>query len=523
MKERERWNSRFGLILAMAGNAIGLGNFLRFPVQATENGGGAFMIPYFTAFLLMAIPLMWVEWTIGRHGGKFHHGSLPGIFDALWNNPIAKYLGALGLFVSTIIFIYYTYIESWTLGFAFFSITKEYFGINTFSGMKSFLDSYQGSSQGYFSNLSYAYIFLIITISANFYLLYKGISEGIEKFAKVALPLLFVMGIALMIYVFYIGTPNPATPEKSVWNGLAFIWNPDFEKMWDSKVWLAAAGQLFFTLSVGMGTLQAYASYLKENDDVALSGLTTASLNEFVEVVIGGSIAIPIAVAFFGLTATISIAHGGAFNLGFVSLSVIFQEIPYGNFIGFLWFILLFFAGITSSVAMAQPLISFLKEQFQISHKRAVSYIGLGLFICINFVVLFLKHGFLDEMDYWAGTFALVVVALLEVVIFAWIYGMEKGWKDINRGADIKVPKIFYYVIKYITPLYLLFILIFWTFDDAIPTLLMEGKSAADIPYLWGARLLMFGIFLILTWMIYKGWQRNQFDYKVYEKKGDMK
>lgn len=520
MQQRENWNSRFGLILAMAGNAIGLGNFLRFPVQAAENGGGAFMIPYFVAFILLAIPLMWVEWTIGRHGGKFHHGSLPGMFDAMWNHPVAKYIGSIGLFVSTIIFVYYTYIESWTLGFAYFSLTKEYFGYDTIEGMKSFLHSYQGLETGHFNGIGTAYLFLIITIIANFWLLYKGISKGIEKFAKIALPMLFVMGVALMIYTFYIGTPDPSKPENSVWNGLAFIWNPDFNQMWDSKVWLAAAGQVFFTLSVGMGTLQAYASYLKERDDVALSGLTTASLNEFVEVVLGGSIAIPIAVAFFGVTATIAIADGGAFNLGFVSLSVIFQEIPFGNIIGFVWFLLLFFAGITSSVAMAQPLISFLKEQFDFSHKKAVTIIAIALFVCIQFVVLYLKHGFLDEMDYWAGTFALVVVALLEIIVFGWIFGIDKGWKELNRGADIKVPIIFKFIIKYVTPLYLLFIFGFWTFDDAIPTLLMDGKNAADIPFLWGARFMMFAILLVLLWMIYKGWQLNKFEYEHFEKRG---
>lgn len=519
MEKREHWDSRFGLILAMAGNAIGLGNFLRFPVQAAENGGGAFMIPYFIAFILLAIPLMWVEWTIGRHGGKFHHGSLPGMFDAMWNHPIAKYLGALGLFVSTIIFIYYTYIESWTLGFAYFSISKEFFGYDSIGGMQSFLSSYQGIGEGHFQNIGWAYGFLLITIALNFWLLYKGISEGIEKLAKVALPAIFVIGLALMIYIFFLDAPDPTKPENNVWNGLAFIWNPDFSQMWDSKVWLAAAGQVFFTLSVGMGTLQAYASYLKEKDDVALSGIATASLNEFAEVVIGGSVAIPIAVAFFGVTATVAIAHGGSFNLGFVSLSVIFQKIPYGNFIGFIWFLLLFFAGITSSVAMAQPLISFLKEQFKFSHKKAVTVIAAGLFVCIQFVVLFLEHGFLDEMDYWAGTFALVVIALIEIIIFAWIFGMDKGWKELNRGSEIKIPNIFKFIIKYVTPTYLFFILIFWTVDDAIPTLLMEGKNVADIPYLWGARFLMFAIFLVLIWMVYKGWQLNKFEYEHFEKR----
>ena len=120
MAEREEWGSRIGLILAMAGNAVGLGNFLRYPVQATQNGGGAFMIPYFIAFLLLGIPIMWVEWSIGRNGGKYNHSSLPGMFQVMWKHPVAKYLGAIGLLISTIIMIYYTMLVSWMLGFSFF-------------------------------------------------------------------------------------------------------------------------------------------------------------------------------------------------------------------------------------------------------------------------------------------------------------------------------------------------------------------------------------------------------------------
>ncbi|MBK9548224.1 MAG: hypothetical protein IPO52_03705 [Gemmatimonadetes bacterium] len=119
--QREQWGSRIGLILAMAGNAVGLGNFLRFPRQAVDNGGGTFMIPYFIAFLLVGIPLMWIEWGVGRYGGVRGQGSTPGMFDALWKNPVAKYLGVLGLFMPIIVLIYYCYIESWTLAWTFFS------------------------------------------------------------------------------------------------------------------------------------------------------------------------------------------------------------------------------------------------------------------------------------------------------------------------------------------------------------------------------------------------------------------
>ena len=510
MAQRERWATRIGLILAMAGNAVGLGNFLRFPVQAAQNGGGAFMIPYFVAFILLGIPLMWVEWAVGRYGGKFGHGSAPGMFDAMWSHPVSKYLGAIGLFISTTIMIYYTYIESWTLAFSFFSLTKAYFGETTFEAMSSFLKSFQGVEKNYFSSILPAYGFMCVTLLINFYILYRGLSRGIEMLAKIAMPTLFLFAVVLVIRVVTLGTPDPVNhPDWSVESGFAFIWNPDFSKLSDAKIWLAAAGQIFFTLSVGMGTLQAYASYLREKDDIALSGLSTAATNEFAEIVLGGSIAIPVAAAFFGVQTTQEIAKGGAFNLGFVSMPIIFQKLPLGELFGFLWFFLLFFAGITSSVAMAQPLIAFLKDEFKISHGRAVSLIGLSVFIGIQFVVFYLGHGFLDEMDYWAGTFGLVVFALFEVIIFAWIFGMDKGWAEITRGADIKVPKIFYYIIKYITPLYLLFIMVNWLIQDAVPTFLLKGVPSEDIPYRWGARALMLLIFVIIALMVKIAWRNH--------------
>lgn len=519
MEKREQWGSRIGLILAMAGNAVGLGNFLRFPVQAAQNGGGAFMIPYFIAFLLLAIPLMWVEWTIGRHGGRYKHGSLPGMFDSMWNSPWAKYFGVIGLFISTTILIYYTYVESWTLGFSFFSMTKEYFGMDSFESMHGFLKSYQGaavsgSEHAYFSNLWPAYIFLIITMAANFYILAKGITRGIEKFAKIALPMLLLFGIFLAIWVITVGTPDPSHPERSVAAGFAFIWNPNFEMLSNSKIWLAAAGQVFFTLSVGMGTLHAYASYLSNKNDIALNGLATASVNEFTEIMLGGTIAIPIAVAFFGLVETQLIAAGGTYDLGFVSMPMIFQQIgDMGPWLGFMWFFLLFFAGITSSVAMAQPMISFLKEQFGLSHKKATFVIASLIFVAVHFVLFYKQHGFHDEMDYWAGTFMLVVLALIEVIILAWIFGMKKAWEELNRGADIKVPKIFFYVIKYITPAYLLMIMIFWIYQEAIPTFMMEGVAPEDVPYRWAARGLMVFIFIALLIMVKIAWKRNNHVY----------
>jgi len=365
-------------------------------------------------------------------------------------------------------------------------------------------------SNVYFSSLTSAIIFFLITISINIYIISKGVSKGIERLANIAMPMLFVMAIAIAIRVLTFGAPDPSHPENNPINGLGFIWNPDFSQLTNGTVWLAASGQIFFTLSLGMGAIATYASYMKKDDDVATTGIATASTNEFAEVILGGTIAIPAAVAFFGLTGAQEIAKGGAFNLGFQSLPVIFQKIPFGQFFGFIWFLLLFFAALTSSVAMSQPAMAFLQEEFRIPKERAAVIVGLILFICCVPVIFFLKHGFLDELDYWAGTFGLVLCALFEVIIFAWIFGIGRGWEEINRGATTKIPRIFFYVIKYITPLFLFIVLVTWFYQNAIDVLFMKNIASSDKLYVWGARIMMAAIFIGLAYLVRKSWRMKR-------------
>lgn len=506
---REKWGTRLGLVLAMAGNAIGLGNFLRFPVQCASHGGGAFMIPYFFAFIFLGIPLMWIEWGIGRFGGKYGHGTTPGMFHYLWKHPLAKYLGAIGIAIPFSLVVYYTYIESWTLAYSVFSITGKYFGIQSHQGMADFLAAYQGKVQNiHFSGLSTAYFFAMITLLLNVWILWHGI-KGIEWLGNCALPLIFIFGGVLLIRVFTLGAPNPAFPDRNVLNGLGFIWNPDFSVLGDAKVWLAATGQIFFTLSLGFGAIQTYASYLSKKDDVVLSGLATSSANEFAEVILGGSIAIPVTVAFFGLVETQKIAAAGSFDLGFFAMPIIFQKLPLGQFLGALWFFLLFLAGITSSVAMAQPLIAFLQEEFKVNRKQAAVLVGALTFFLMQPVIFFLKYGFLDEMDFWIGTFGLVVFAVIEVILFIWVFGHRNAWKEILMGADITLPRFFVPIMRFVTPVYLIVLLGFWFFQDGLNMFLMRGVPSGNYPYIWFARFLLIGIFLSALLLVRIAWQRR--------------
>lgn len=510
-RKRERWGSKLGVILAVAGSAIGLGNFLRFPVQAAKNGGGAFMIPYFVALFLVGLPLMWIEWTIGRFGGGFGHSTAPGMFHTLWNkNRFIKYFGVIGIFGPIVIFIYYVYIESWLLGYSFFALLGKYNGCTTEQSMTAFLQGYQGLVKNeFFANLGPSYFFFLVTFILNVWIVYMGIQKGIEKVCEWGLAVLFLFGVILVVRVMMLGAPDPAKPDFNIINGLGFLWNPDWSVLKSAKVWLAATGQIFFTLSCGIGVILTYASYLTKKDDVALSGLSAASANEVAEVILGGSIVIPAAFAFFG-PATSQIAAGGAFNLGFVTMPLVMQKIAFGNIFGFMWFMLLFLAGITSSISLAQPAIAFMEDEFNFSKKKASWVFGLVTFVLCQPAIFFLSRGVVDELDFWGGTFCLVLFATVESILFAWVFGMEKAWTEMHVGSDITIPRIYRFIIKYITPAFLLFILGFWFWQDWTGIILMKNVPKENIPFVLGTRIGLLIFFAVLAFLVWHIWQHKR-------------
>jgi SNF family Na+-dependent transporter len=511
-KIRDSWGTRLGIIMAVAGSAIGLGNFLRFPAKAAANGGGAFMIPYFVSLFLLGLPLMWIEWTLGRYGGGFEHGTAPGIFHSVWQkNRFIKYFGVIGIFGPLVIFIYYIYIESWTLAYSFFALMGKYGKLTDQAGMQAFLSGFQGLERNqYFNGLGWAYIFFLITFSLNIAVIYRGIKGGIEKLCKWAMPLLFIFALILAVRVFTLGAPDAARPGWSAFNGLGFLWNPDFSALKSAKVWLEAAGQIFFTLSVGIGVILTYASYLSKGDDVVLSGLSASATNEFAEVILGGSIIIPAAFAFFGPVDIKAIAHSGVFNLGFVTMPLVLNQLPWAALFGFCWFGLLFLAGITSSVSLAQPAVAFLEDEFDIDRKRSVSIFGIVSFILCQPAIFFLGRGVVDELDFWGGTFFLVIFATIEVILFSWVFGMERAWDEIHKGADMRVPKIYKFIIKYITPLFLFFILGMWLWQEWLPVIFLKNTSAANRPFILMTRIGLLTLLVILGALVKIAWGRKQ-------------
>ncbi len=533
----ERWASRLGLILAVAGNAVGLGNFLRFPAQAIQNGGGAFIIPYLVSLVVMGIPLLWVEWAIGRHGGQKGYHSTPGMLDVLGRSSLLKYFGIFGIFTNLVVAAYYCYIESWTLAYTFFSITDVFNGMSQGEVVQFFKD-YLGSGEGFFNIPYTALIFFAITLGLNLWILSRGISGGIEKAGKILMPLLIIFGVFLAIRALTLDRGEYGTVENAV-AGLNFLWTPHFDSLANPKVWLAAAGQVFFTLSVGMGSIHCYAAYLRKNDDIALNAASAGFMNEFVEVVLGGSVVIPIAVAYLGLA---SLSTFSGFGMSFMTLPMLFEN--WGPLLsavgGFTWFGLLFFAGITSSIAMGQPVMAFLQDSFKFSRSKSTMAFGIAVLVLALPTIILYDHGAFDEYDFWAGTFSLVVFALAESIIFLWIFGIDNAWEEINRGADIKIPIIFKYVLKYVTPTFIMIVFVGsmiqpeggnwaiafeglfngqgWNLDagSVLGTLFHIGVTDGDKILVTNlTRLLLLSVYVILGVLVAIAWKVNLKEKKV--------
>jgi len=453
---REHWGTRVGLVLAMAGNAVGLGNFLRFPVQAINNGGGAFIIPYLVSFMVMGIPLLWVEWAMGRFGGKGGHHSPPFMFERMTNRKFWKYFGVFGIWTNLAVAAYYCYIESWTMSYVMHSIGR------TFEGMS------QAEVAGFFLNyvditttttgIPYeGPIFYVLCLLLNTWILSRGLSGGVETTAKIGMPLLILFGIFLAVRGMTLGTSGASAlhPDADAWAGISFLWTPQFSSLADPKVWLAAAGQIFFTLSLGMGTIQCYAAYVKAEDDIALNAMSAGWMNEFVEVVLGSSIVIPIAAGYLGLD---WVKENAGFGMAFQTMPFLFENWGpvLATLAGVFWFGLLFFAGITSSLAMGVPWMGFMEDEFRWSRGKSAWSFGLVVLIMGLPTVFLYNYGVFNEYDYWAGTVALVTFALAESIVFSWVFGIKRGWTEITSGADMKVPRIYRPIIKYVTPLFLL-------------------------------------------------------------------
>lgn len=498
-EKRETWNSKLGLILAMAGNAVGLGNFWRFPYQAAKNGGGAFMLPYLMALILFGIPIMLVEWMMGRIGGRYGHGTVGYMVYIITRDKIkprkaiilGSICGMIVIGVTLLVNSYYNHIIGWTLGYAVMSFTGGYADKAVSTG-QIFVN--------YIQDPAHVFVFWILSLGFLAFAVARGIQKGIEAWAKVMMPLLYLFGFILIFKVVTLG--SPVKPDWSAIGGLDFLWKPRWSDL-NFKAALAAAGQIFFTLSIGMGIIQNYASYLKKDDDIVTSALTTVSLNELAEVILGGTIAIPITYAFMGPEGL-----GASIGLSFISLPNIFRNMAGGQFMGALWFFILFFAGFTSAIAMYNYLVSILEEEFNFPKLKAslsvfAGYIIVGLPVCLEPILTKTSDlAYFTEIDNWVGSYLLVVMGLLEVIVVGWLM-KDDPIDEMNYGSYWKAPKWLYKVmIKFITPITIAIVLIGSTvsyinegYFKLIPSFV--EKTPVLVPWVIGARAVLAAVFII--------------------------
>ncbi|MBU0716874.1 MAG: sodium-dependent transporter [Planctomycetes bacterium] len=470
---KEKWGTKLGVVLAVAGSAVGLGNFLRFPGQAVNNGGGAFMIPYIISFVVLGIPVAWCEWTMGRLGGRFGQNSGPGIMYALWRRGPAKIIGAMTLLIPVGIYMYYILLEAWCLDYCVEFVQGGF--AKLFADAARDATDHAGevaaivgaTGEHYVSNCGLdkhgamleggRIVWLVLTcFLVNFFIIYQGVTRGIEKFCKWAMPALIIC--ALIILARVLTLPGIST-------GLGFMWNPQWEKLSDPQVWLAASGQIFFSLSVGLGLILCYSSYLRSDDDVVLTSLSASSTNEFCEVILGGMIVVPTAFLFLGAEN----AKQGTFGLGFVTVPAIMNFMPggpfWGSFFGGMWFGLLFLAAVTSSLSMLQPAIAFLEDGFGLRRRSSVTILAVVTACGTLPIIYFSRNALaLDTTDFWCNL-TIIISATCQVLVFGWIIGARKGLKEMNRGADFQVPGFVAFMIRFITPAFLIVILAMWSYD----------------------------------------------------------
>lgn len=512
-KQTERWGTRAGVILAVAGSAVGLGNFLRFPGQVAEYGGGAFMLAYFIAFLLLGLPICWAEWTMGRYGGRYGCNSCPAVLAAIARRSWGKYVGICGVLVPVIIYMYYVYIEAWCLGYAVNFLLGN-FDFTTVEESRGFWHDFigvgaDGAALGF--GVDKVSGFLIFVFLLNFLLIYRGLSRGIEFFCKYAMPLLVVLAFIVLVRVLTLGAPDGANPDHSVANGLGYLWNPTktfvvsydatgdevsraelvgrevinrragalaadeaivelslWQQLMNGRLWLAATSQIFFSLSVGFGVIITYASYLRRSDDIVLSGLAATSANEFCEVALGGLITVPAAFAFIG-AAALAGAGLGTFSLGFQVLPLVFSAMPAGNIFGAMFFFLLFLAAVTSSLSMLQPGIAFVEESLGLRRKHSVLVLGVITTIGTLYVVYFSAGvAALSTLDFWVGQVLIYILATVQIILFGWVLGIRRGFLVAHEGAAIRIPRVYGFIMKFVCPLFLLTVFFGWVVFDVL-------------------------------------------------------
>ncbi len=366
--QRDSFSSKFGVIAAAAGSAIGLGNIWRFPYVVGQNGGGAFLLIYLVFIAAIGIPVMMSEFVIGRSAQLNAVGS----FKKIAPGKKWHLIGLLGVVSAFIILAFYTVVAGWTLEYLIQSVKWM-----LFSGKIGFSEMSNEEVMGFFSNHYDTFkggiwrpiIWFVVMMFFTGYIVISGVKNGIEKYAKILMPILLVLLLILVV--------RSITLEGSR-EGLVFLFKPDFSTIKDAplKIIVEALGQAFFSLSIGMGTLITYGSYIRKRENLANTAVSVAFADTFIAVVAG--LAIFPAVFAFGIN------PGEGPELVYITLPVIFQNMSGGLIWAFMFFLLLCFAAITSTISVLEVIVAYFSEQLSMTRKKAailamisVSFLGI--------------------------------------------------------------------------------------------------------------------------------------------------
>jgi NSS family neurotransmitter:Na+ symporter len=450
---RDQWGTKLGFILAAMGSAIGLGNIWRYPYVVYENGGGAFLIPYFVALATAGLPILILEYSLGH---RFRQGA-PATFHSI--SQKWEWLGWWMAAISFVICTYYIVILGWCLSFIYYSFGQQWGGDTGAFFIGEYLATSDGAAPTGFWDIGGIQLKVLIPMAIAWVLVYilmqRGVSKGIEMASRILLPTLIVMLILIVIRAI---TLDGAT------EGLNVLFTPDFGALADPGVWVAAYGQVFFSLSIAFSIMIAYSSYLPRKTDLSNSGLIVGLSNAGFEFL--AAIGVFAALGFLAVQSGVAVdevAQSGVV-LAFIVFPQVISTLPGLNTVfGVLFFGTLFFAGVTSMVSILEAVVAAIREKFDMSRKAAVNWIcGAAALISILYVT---RGGlfYLDTIDHFVNAYGLVVAGLLEVVLVAWIAKTLTAQRDhLNATSFVKMGPWWTISLKFFTPILLTF-MILWS------------------------------------------------------------
>ncbi len=430
---RENFTNRFAVIAAVAGSAIGLGNIWRFPYLAGENGGAAFLFVYLIIVFAIGIPVMTSEFIIGRAARKNPYGA----FKLLAPGKPWYIIGLAGVAAAFMILAFYTTVAGWTLEYFYQTLSGNLSGKTE----SELIVMYDDFLTGNFRPLLWFLIFMGLTGM----IIIAGVTKGIEKYTKILMPALFVILIMLCIRSL---TLDGA--EK----GLRFLFSPDFSKI-TPKVILEALGQAFFSLSIGMGTLITYGSYIRSNENLAASSLFVVLADTTVAVLAG--------IAIFPAVFALGGSPASGTGLVFIVLPGIFDKMPMGQLFGMLFFILLALAAITSTISVLEVIVAYMTEELKMSRRNAT--IASTIAVSVLGVVTVYSFGPLGNiqaggknifgiLEYLTSNIMLPLGGLFIVLFIGWFFSPAKTRNELNNGGTLKAGYIplLIFLLKFIAP-----------------------------------------------------------------------